>query len=54
MRTQYGFKKFRSTADAMDTLHRCLSRDCSPQWTLEGDIKGCFNHIKTASQQCAN
>ena len=42
----YGFKKFRSTADAMDTLHRCLSRDCSPQWTLEGDIKGCFNHIK--------
>ncbi|MEI3104406.1 MAG: hypothetical protein V8T16_01920 [Parabacteroides merdae] len=29
----------------MDALHRWLSRDCSPQWILEGDIKGCFDHI---------
>ena len=41
----YGFRKFRSTADAIDALHRWLSRDCLPQWILEGDIKGCFDHI---------
>ena len=41
----YGFRKFRSAADAMDALHRWLSKDCSPQWILEGDIKGCFDHI---------
>lgn len=41
----YGFRKFRSTADAIDALHRWLSRECSPQWILEGDIKGYFNHI---------
>lgn len=41
----YGFRKFRSTADAIDALHRWLSRDNSPQWILEGDIKGCFDHI---------
>lgn len=40
-----GFRKFRSTADAIDALHRWLSRDCSPEWILEGDIKGCFDHI---------
>ncbi|UVO61607.1 reverse transcriptase domain-containing protein [Bacteroides fragilis] len=45
MRTLYGFRKFRSTADAIDALHRWLSRDCLPQWILEGDIKGCFDHI---------
>lgn len=41
----YGFRKYRSTADAIDALHRWLSRKCSPQWILEGDIKGCFDHI---------
>lgn len=41
----YGFRKYRSTADAIDTLHRWLSKKCSPQWILEGDIKGCFDHI---------
>ena len=41
----YGFRKFRSTADAIDALHRWLSRGCSPKWILEGDIKGCFDHI---------
>ena len=35
----YGFRKFRSTADAIDALHRWLSKDCSPEWILEGDIK---------------
>jgi RNA-directed DNA polymerase len=41
----YGFRRKRSTADAIDALHRLLSRKCSPQWILEGDIKGCFDHI---------
>jgi RNA-directed DNA polymerase len=41
----YGFRSKRSTADAIDALHRLLSRECSPQWILEGDIKGCFDHI---------
>ena len=41
----YGFRRYRGTADAIDALHRWLSRDCSPQWILEGDIKGCFDHI---------
>ena len=30
----YGFRKFRSTADAIDALHRWLSRDCLPKETL--------------------
>jgi len=41
----YGFRRKRSTADAIDALHRLLSRKCSPEWILEGDIKGCFDHI---------
>jgi RNA-directed DNA polymerase len=41
----YGFRRCRSTADAIDALHRVLSRKNSPQWILEGDIKGCFDHI---------
>jgi RNA-directed DNA polymerase len=41
----YGFRRKRSTADAIDALHRLLCRKCSPQWILEGDIKGCFDHI---------
>jgi len=41
----YGFRRKRSTADAIDALHRLLSKECSPQWILEGDIKGCFDHI---------
>jgi RNA-directed DNA polymerase len=41
----YGFRRQRSTADAIDALHRLLSRKCSPTWILEGDIKGCFDHI---------
>lgn len=41
----YGFRRHRGTADTIDALHRWLSRDCSPQWILEGDIKGRFDHI---------
>ena len=41
----YGFRRKRSTADAIDALHKLLSWKRSPQWILEGDIKGCFDHI---------
>ncbi|PLP91901.1 group II intron reverse transcriptase/maturase [Pseudomonas sp. FFUP_PS_473] len=41
----YGFRPDRSTADAMTELHALLSREVSPQWILEGDIKGFFDNI---------
>jgi len=41
----YGFRPERSTADAMNQCFKVLSRKCSPQWILEGDIEGCFDHI---------
>ena len=44
-RDSYGFRKGRSTQDACSQCFNDLSRDMSPQWVLEGDIKGCFDHI---------
>ena len=41
----YGFRKERSTADAMEKCFLIFSRNHSPQWVLEGDIKGCFDAI---------
>ena len=41
----YGFRKYRSCADAIDQIYRCLCNKRSAQWVLEGDIKGCFDHI---------
>ena len=41
----YGFRPYRSTHDAIDQLVICLSRRCSGQWVLEGDIKACFDEI---------
>lgn len=41
----YGFRKGRGTADAMVRTHTLLSRSFSPEWVLEGDIKGCFDYI---------
>lgn len=41
----YGFRSGRSTADAIAQCHNALSRAHSPQWVLEGDIKGCFDNI---------
>jgi RNA-directed DNA polymerase len=41
----YGFRRERSTADAMEKCFLLLSRKTSPQWVLEGDIKGCFDAI---------
>jgi RNA-directed DNA polymerase len=41
----YGFRKERSPADAMKRCFSLFSRGFSPQWALEGDIKGCFDAI---------
>jgi RNA-directed DNA polymerase len=41
----YGFRPKRSTADALQQCFNTLCRGCSSQWVLEGDIKGCFDHI---------
>jgi RNA-directed DNA polymerase len=35
----YGFRPERSTADAREQGFTVLSREASPQWILEGDIK---------------
>lgn len=41
----YGFRIGRSTHDAIGQCFNDLCRGGSPQWILEGDIKGCFDHI---------
>ena len=42
----YGFRKARSTADAIQQCFVCLSHtDDSAEWVLEGDIQGCFDNI---------
>ena len=42
----YGFRKERSTADAIDQCHTVLSNRGGAQWVLEGDIKACFDRIR--------
>ena len=44
-KTSYGFRLYRGCADAVSKCHRLLVRQYSPQWILEGDIKGCFDNI---------
>ena len=44
-RNSYGFRPHRSTADAIEQCFVNLSRKSSAQWTMEGDIKGCFDNI---------
>lgn len=41
----YGFRKERCTMDAVGQCHNVLRKGYSPEWILEGDIKGCFDHI---------
>ncbi|HSW05797.1 group II intron reverse transcriptase/maturase [Aquabacterium sp.] len=41
----YGFRRNRSTADAMSQLFVCLSRKASAPWVLEADIEGCFDNF---------
>ena len=41
----YGFRKERGTRDVIEQCHTVLARKDAAQWVLEGDIKGCFDHI---------
>lgn len=41
----FGFRKGRSCLDACEYIFAALARKDSAQWVLEGDIKGCFDHI---------
>ena len=41
----YGFRKERSTGDAREQCFCVLAKKVSPEWIMEGDIKGCFDHI---------
>jgi RNA-directed DNA polymerase len=41
----YGFRKERSTADAIEQCHTVLSNRGGARWILEGDIRSCFSKI---------
>jgi RNA-directed DNA polymerase len=41
----YGFRPQRCCADAIEQTFIALAKTTSPQWILEGDIRGCFDHI---------
>lgn len=41
----YGFRKARSTKDAIERCFKILRHPSAAPWILEGDIKGCFDHI---------
>jgi len=41
----YGFRKGRCCADAREQLFLMLGKETAATWVLEGDIKGCFDHI---------
>ncbi len=41
----YGFRKGRCTQDAIERLFLALAPASAPVWMVEGDIKGCFDHI---------
>jgi len=41
----YGFRKERSTADAIEQCFKILSKGNQAEWILEGDIKSCYDRI---------
>lgn len=41
----YGFRKSRSTADAIEQCFTVLSRRCGAEWIVEADIEKCFDTI---------
>jgi RNA-directed DNA polymerase len=41
----YGFRSYRSCADAIGQCFIALAKKRSSQWILEGDIKSCFSEI---------
>ncbi len=42
----YGFRPERSTADAIEQCFITLAKRASPEWILEGDIRGCFDTVR--------
>jgi RNA-directed DNA polymerase len=44
-KNSYGFRPRRSAADAIEQCFCALAKRDSAQWVLEGDIRGCFDHI---------
>ncbi|HEV7512730.1 MAG TPA: group II intron reverse transcriptase/maturase [Candidatus Acidoferrum sp.] len=44
----YGFRPKRSTADAIGYCFNTLAKRSSPEWILEGDIRGCFDNFSHA------
>ena len=43
----YGFRKGRSCQDACERIFTAYTGRGRADWALEGDIKGCFDHIST-------
>jgi len=41
----YGFRPYRSAADAIEQCFIALAKKHSPQWIFEADIKACFDRI---------
>jgi len=41
----YGFRLYRSCADAIEQCFKSLAKQRSSHWILEGDIKACFDEI---------
>jgi len=41
----YGFRKYRSCADAVQQCFKTLCKSYHAQWVYEADIKGCFDNI---------
>ena len=41
----YGFRRHRSTHDAIEQIRTVLSGEDSPEWILDADIEGCFDNI---------
>jgi len=41
----YGFRKYRSTQDAITTLRSLLDKKVSPEWIFETDVAKCFDRI---------
>jgi RNA-directed DNA polymerase len=41
----YGFRQWRSPADAVERIHHALTRKNAAEWILKCDIKSCFDKI---------
>jgi RNA-directed DNA polymerase len=52
----YGFRPERSTADAIEQCFNTLAKRRSPEWVLEGDIRGCLERAShyTRVVDCAS